>query len=92
MRAGDIDFGKNESGLFVAGGLDRWNRVETACEISFLAHAIFVRREGFVVRSVDQNGNRFARRVGTSCPVVAALSPPSWPGVVLAIHAFRQTS
>jgi len=28
-RAEDIDFGKNESGLFFAPGLDRWNRVET---------------------------------------------------------------
>jgi hypothetical protein len=40
MRVEDIDFGKNESGLFFVGRLDRWNRVETVREISFLAHAI----------------------------------------------------
>jgi hypothetical protein len=29
-RAGDTDFGKNESGIFLREGLDRWNRVEAA--------------------------------------------------------------
>ncbi len=44
-RRGDIDFGKNESEMFLREGLDRWNWVEAAREISFCAHATCRRRE-----------------------------------------------
>jgi hypothetical protein len=40
-RTANIDFGKNESGMFFVGGLDRWNRVERVGEIGFSAQAIF---------------------------------------------------
>jgi len=83
-RAGDTDFGKNESGIFFGGGLDRGDGVEEVRETSFLAQVVFGAWRGAVVRSGDQNWNRFARRAGR-------LTTPSWPGVVPAIHGFRRT-
>jgi len=54
-RAGDTDFGKNESGKFFMEGLDGWNRVEGVSEISFLARVIFRVLRGFAADDVGQN-------------------------------------
>jgi hypothetical protein len=43
-RPVNIDFGKNESGMFLWRGLDRWNRVERVGEIGFSAQTVFVLR------------------------------------------------
>jgi hypothetical protein len=49
-----------------------------------LAQVVFGAWRGAVVRSGDQNWNRFARRAGR-------LTTLSWPRVVPAIHGFRRT-
>jgi len=93
MRAGGINFGKTESGIFSVTGLDRWNRVEAASKISFSAHVIFVRREASsCAASVKIEIDLPVGSAPHIFAVVATPSPPSWPGIVPAIHVFRQTS
>jgi len=93
MRAGDIDFGKNESGIFSVAGLDRGNRVEAAGKISFSAHESFLRhRASPGAASVKIEIDLPVGSAPHIFAVVATPSRPSWPGIVPAIHVFRQTS
>jgi hypothetical protein len=65
-RGEDTNFGKNEIGIFFGAGLDRGDRIETAGEIGFFGAGDFWALRGEVALGIDQNWNRFARRVGTS--------------------------
>jgi len=93
MRAGDVDFGKNESGIFSVAGLDRWNRLDAATKISFSAQVIFVRQEASLcAASIKIEIDLPVGSAPHVFAVVATPSPSSWPGVVPAIHGFRQAS
>jgi hypothetical protein len=55
-RTAYINFGKTESGIFFAGGLDRWNRVERVGEIGFLAQEVFGSRAPIVGVATVETG------------------------------------